>query len=79
MPKIRIGMPGHECHGEEHGQQRDGRAEVRLPRDDEQRHGRDRAGNQQVDARHDAAAAVAEELGEHQRQRPPWRIRTAAG
>ena len=46
MPKIRIGMPATYAIGEADREQRDGGAEVRLARDEEERHRGERAGDQ---------------------------------
>ncbi len=66
---MRIGMPATYATAKTDRDQRDRRAEIRLPRDDEERDGGQRAGDQQIAARDRAAAALAEELGEHQRDR----------
>ena len=58
--------------------QRDRRTEVWLLRDEHERNRRERASDEQIDARDDAPPALAEELGEHQRQEPPWRTPMAA-
>ena len=69
MPKIRIGMPATNATAKHDRDERHRRAEVRLPRDEEQRNGGERARDGEVVARDGAAAALAEELREHQRDR----------
>ena len=57
------------------GNQGDGRAEIGLPGDEEERHGGEGAGHHQVAGIARAAAVLAEEHRQHQRQRDAAELR----
>ena len=63
---MRVDIPARYTTANSNGKQRHCRTQVRLPRNEEQRHGGERAANEQICACHRSAPAFGVELGEHQ-------------
>jgi len=79
MPMMRIGIPATYAMAKPTGMSVTAVPEVRLPRDEQERDGGERARDGEVLARDRAAPAFAEELRRARARAPPSRTRTAAG